>query len=128
MSDRWMRKDDRTRHDGKTTKPEPVTHLDPVTMLPKRSNVTAEDRVAKIATQGRLSWAEQREESRRLNSILLSRAAVAIDNGTEDADTISTFLRVSENARKGEIEERNADGDDDVPRSREELEELAKKK
>lgn len=108
MSNRSNNIDDRSRHDGKENRHlnGPVVHLDPETLQPKRTNVTEEDRAEKLKAQGRLTWSEQGEESRRLNSILLRRAAAKIDAGTETPDDIATFRQCSDTAKKWTVEER----------------------
>lgn len=124
---RALRSDDRHRHDGvdvdPTHQPGPVLDIDPATMKPKvRRLVTAEEKSAKLASQGALTWEEQSEQVRRLNSILLARiTAVIEDNRESDHDVHGILLKLSDIAKKWTTEKR-AGGDDPTKLSTEEIE------
>lgn len=108
MSDpRRFRKDDRTRHDGKTSNPSPVIHLDPETMQPRR-NITAEDQAAKNDNLGKLTFEEQKHAIRRANSILLGHTLAAIEDGKTDEATINALGKVSTIAKQWSTEERQS--------------------
>lgn len=130
---RRLRKDDRRRHDGVDPEHPPgeVIHLDPATMKPKRRNVTAEDATAKLADQDKLTWAEQGERVRRLNSILLSRITQIIEDGRPTlVDIHGSLAKLSDIAKKWSAETRaNGDGETDASKlTDEEIERRLKKK
>lgn len=136
MSDgdlRRSRLDDRRRHDGIDADHPPgdVIHLDPETLEPKtRRNVTAEETAAALELQGSLSWEEQGERVRRLNSILLERITKVIDDNRLTAiDVHGSLMKLSDIAKKWTVEKRAAGegGDDASKLSDAELERRLKK-
>lgn len=101
----------------------PVIRLDPTTMQPydstnppkpARLNITDKDGIKKKARNtkqknklGALSWKEQAEEIRRVNSLRLGRVISKIDAGIDDEKDRAEFDRCSDTAKKWTVEERN---------------------
>lgn len=113
-------RDRRLRHDGVDPDPDhapgPVVKLDPATMKPyPRHDITGAERTAALEEAARLTWAEQGEQVRRLNSILLSRITNDIEDGRSEPEALAGALgRISDIAKKWSAETRaNGDAGDD---------------
>jgi hypothetical protein len=105
---RRFRNDNRTRHDGKTSNPAPVIHLDPQTMQPKRTNVTAADNAAAIKAAASLSWKEQAAEQERLASMLLAKLRAEIEAGAYDRDVLERLAKLTTMTKQFLVEGRQS--------------------
>jgi hypothetical protein len=110
---RRFRKDDRVNHRGADPEhpPGPVVHLqleDDGALVP-RVKVTEQDQAALLAAQSALTWAEQAECVRRLNSILISRIIRTVEDGRTPPELIAgALVKLSDIAKKWTAEERAA--------------------
>lgn len=118
--ERKLRADRRARHDGKITGDfvTPIKHLtkeeiDQLSNEPtKRINVTERDeqeRTLVVRSEDALTFDQQKEEVRRLNSIMLARIGAKLAARGADADAILQLLaKCSTIAKQWAAEERQS--------------------
>lgn len=121
-TDRSLRADNRARHDGKITgaSAQPVRTFTPdeiaqMTNDPtRRINVTERDeqeRTLVVRYEDALTFDQQKEEVRRLNSMMLARiGAKLIARGADDDTILGLLAKCSTIAKQWSAEERQAGG------------------